>query len=225
MASPKDPTGAAKPHSFQVTEAVKAKENDEIIDKKQHESRLAELHHLILRVEDGTVEADLAELRSLRAMMKEMLKQAHPDAKRQGDRRDSLVVTSAQWDGFLDRYMKCVDLMDQIPKKTRAESSGDESDGVDGGERSDESDSEERKVEEKEEDPGPCEDRDCLLFETFPVGIFNTAPKRMQEALLGRIEGGGVTFKLGKGRATASSVRAAHKLLMREFPQVRLSLL
>ena len=69
----------------------------------------------------------------------------------------------------------------------------------------------------------PCQDEGCLLFETFPVGIHNLVPKPMEDSLLGRLKGGDVTFKLGRGKVKANSVDAAHSLVEREFPQVKQS--
>ena len=65
-----------------------------------------------------------------------------------------------------------------------------------------------------------CRDRDCLLFETFRVGLHHLRAKSVQDSLLGRVRDGRATFKLGSGKVKVGSVTAANALLEREYPQV-----
>ena len=60
----------------------------------------------------------------------------------------------------------------------------------------------------------------CLLFDTPPVGVFELPARSMEDSLLGKVEAAGQTFKLGRARFTESAIKAAYKLLKREYPQV-----
>ena len=64
-----------------------------------------------------------------------------------------------------------------------------------------------------------CEDETCLLVGTPAVGVFDLAPRAMEDSLLGKAESGHV-YKLGRGKFTKGNVAAAKDLLQREFPQV-----
>ena len=66
----------------------------------------------------------------------------------------------------------------------------------------------------------PCQDPDCLLKDTPPVGIFPLEPKSMEDSLLGVTEAG-QRYRLGKGTVSVGNVEAARNLLHREFPEVR----
>ena len=168
--------------------------------------KLSEVNELLKDAQSGNVRVKRKPLSKFKTCLEGLLVRA-------SDQAIHIYASAQEYNEYLHLYGKYLDVVMAIPSDS--ESSSDEEEDLDSVPHLTE-----EQLKKKISDGKPCQDQDCILFDTPPVGIFELEPKSMEESLLGKINSGEANFKLGKGKVKKGSVDAAHNLVEREFPQV-----